>query len=225
MATINTTTSRGGTLTMSGSTGIFTWREIIDNTTAASVSSTTLAVRTDFNTKTFPATWTNARGYLVFDLSSIVGTVTSASLFIRSVGLIPSQPAVDIHTVSQPTLTTALAVEHYNKTNESSFVGQIVPTVTNTWYSVDLLASSDFLTKVASGQCSFSLRSNYFDVLRNQPTGNQTISFNYTSTSYVPYIEYTAVTGYGQIVNGIINANISSINNITKNNINKLNIT
>ena len=56
-----------------------------------------------------------------------------------------------------------------------------------------------------------------------------TNSFNEFTSSYntagsIPYIE-PAVTSYGEIVNGIINANISSIDNITKNNINKLNIT
>lgn len=228
MATINTTTSRGGTLSSRGDSASFTWEDIIDNTTASSVSRGVLSVRNYVWKKRFPWILVNSRAYLVFDLRSIVGTVTSASLFIRSSNISAIENTVDIYTISPPgapTLTTSLSVGHYVKTNEDSFVGQIVPTVNNTWYSVDLLASSDFSTKVASGQCSFSLRNNYFDVLKNQPTLSNSITFYYNTEGSIPYIEYTAITGYGQIVNGIINANISSINNITKNNINKLNIT
>lgn len=58
----------------------------------------------------------------------------------------------------------------------------------------------------------------------NPPFSNS-ISFYYNSVGSIPYIEYTAIAGYDEIINGVITANISSINNITKNNINFINIT
>ena len=48
------------------------------------------------------------------------------------------------------------------------------------------------------------------------------MEYRYNYASFIPYLDYTMTTGYGQTVKGIIAANIGNVNGVAKASISKV---
>lgn len=227
MATINATTSQGGFLQSVTGALFNTWEDTIYFVGASS---------SDVN-GTYAYTWATYQGgrsqqwscrrsYLVFDTSVITGTLTDISLKIYVNNIITSSytPDMIVEAVTSPTLSTSLTTSDwlpysYGAVTTATALGN------NTWNTLTLNGTGLSLAETEN-EITLWLRDNYYDygyyTNFTDPPGVGYIEYRYNYASFIPYLEYTMITGYGQTVTGIIAANMSSVNGPEKASISKV---
>lgn len=227
MATINATISQGGYLVNSRATSFSTWEDVCYAfSTATSIFTTTyMYTRASFSGGR-GGTWNCGRSYLVFDTSAITGTLTSLSLkvWVDSINNLIYTPDAIVQLTTSPTLSTSLATSDWQYTGGTNASDPFYP-FTQGWETIGLNGTALSVAETEN-EMSLILRDNYYDYSfysnLDTPAGEGSIAYYYNEAGYIPYLDYTMVTGYGQTVNGVIAANIGNVDGISKINISKV---
>jgi len=228
MPTIDATTSQGGYLKNTKAEALTTWEETCYAFgTATTIDSNGQLIYTQASyAGGRSATWSCSRGYLVFDTSVITGTLTAISLNIFCTGifdLVYTPNAVVYLGGVTPTLSTALATTDYGFWGAQA--SDPFTSVGSTWENIGLNATALSVAETEN-EMALVLRDSYYDAELytnlTDPPGNGYMEFYNNEAGFVPYLDYTMVTGYGQTVNGIIAASYQSVDAIAKINISKV---
>lgn len=227
MATINATTSQGGYVDCTLSAAFLTWEDVILNGagTAATLNGTYIYTEARYQGGR-SAYWNCRRSSLVFDTSAITGTLTSISLniYVNFINDLTYFPDAIVEVVGSPTLSTSLTTSDYlpysygSGSNSFSSAG-------DTWETITL--NNTALSRAETeNEITLQLRDAYYDYYYStnlaSPAGNGNIEYRYNYSGFIPYLDYTMVTGYGQTVKGIIAASIGNVNGVAKANISKV---
>jgi hypothetical protein len=229
MATINATTAQGGYLQQSRAASYLSWEDTLFNVgsaTSADVNGTYIYTRAQYVASFRNPLWVSRRSYLVFDTSAITGTLTSLSLnvFVNSILDTNYTPDMIVEVVNSPTLSTALTVSDwapysYGAVTTATALGN------NTWNTLTMNSTGLSQTE-SNNEVTFCLKDNYYDYAYytnlTDPFDDGYIEYRYNYSGYVPYLDYTMTTGYGQTVNGIITANYQNIDGVSKMSISKV---
>ncbi len=225
MPTINTATSQGGYLVYNASATFFPWEDLILNTTNAAnnfTSTSNIYSYTGYTTAR-GGTWYCRRGYLTFDTSTITGTLTAISLNMY-VEAVLNSPSAIVQLISTPNLTTALDISDWQYVNGQAASDPFYP-FTSGWETIGLNGNALSVAETEN-EISFVIRDHFFDYdyQNNYIDPGQLVytEYRYNYASFIPYLDYTMVTGYGQTVNGVIAANIGNVDGISKINISKV---
>lgn len=224
MATINATTNVGGYLDNNRAESFFTWEDVILSGagTAATLNGTYIYTEARYQGGR-SAFWNCRRSSLVFDTSAITGTLTDLSLVIY-VNAITSVPDAIVEVVGSPTLSTSLTTSDYLPysygAGSTSF-----SSAGNTWETITL--NNTALSRAETeNEITLQLRDAYYDYYYStylvDPIGTVNMEYRYNYASFIPYLDYTMTTGYGQTVKGIIAANIGNVNGVAKASISKV---
>ena len=228
MATINATTSQGGYLDHVRAVSLYNWSDLIDpgfNATTAWVDNTFMYTRAKYQSGR-SGTWTCSRGYMVFNTSAITGTLTSLNIwfYVDTVLDINYTPLAILQLTTSPTLSTALTTSDWQYTT-----GLAVTTdfgVVNDDWNQLVLNNEAVSVPETENEMTLQLRDFYYDydygTNLTDPTADGYIIYRNNYSGYIPYLEYTMVTGYGQTVNGIIAANMANVDGIAKSSISKV---
>lgn len=228
MATINTTTSQGGYLVNTRAVSFSTWEDVcyfFTSATSVFTSPQYMYTRAGFTTGR-SGTWSCGRSYLVFDTSVITGTLVSISLnvWVDSIMNLVYTPDAIVQMTTSPNLTTALGLTDWQYTGGQVASDPFAP-YTQGWENIGLNANTLSVAETEN-EMSLILRDNYYDYSfysnLDTPPGEGNIAYFYNQAGYIPYLDYTMVTGYGKIVNGIIAANMSKVDGIAKASISKV---
>lgn len=224
MATINATTAQGGYIDCNLGALFFTWEDTILNGagTAASVNGTYIYTEARYQGGR-SSFWNCRRSSLVFDTSVITGTLTNISLVIY-VHAITSVPDAIVEVVGSPTLSTSLTTSDYDPysygAGSSSF-----SSAGNTWETIPLNGTA-LARAETENEITLQLRDAYYDYyyFTNfvDPVGQVNMQYRYNYSGFIPYLDYTMITGYGQTVNGVIAANMSRVDGTEKSIISKV---
>jgi hypothetical protein len=224
MPTINTATSQGGYLILNAAVSFYPWEDLILNTNDAANNFTnpsTIFSLTGY-TSSRGGTWFCRRGYLTFDTSAITGTLTALSLNMY-VEAVSNSPDAIIQLTPSPNLSTALNISDWQYVDEQVFSDPFSPSVG--WENIGLNAQA-LSTAQDQNEINFVVRDNYYDYdyLNNLTDPFIVISteYRYNYASFIPYLDYTMITGYGQTVSGIIAANMANVDGVLKANISKV---
>jgi hypothetical protein len=228
MPTINATISQGGYLVNTRATSLWTWDDVCYNMIGATSVFTNpqyMYTRAAFSSGR-SGTYSCGRGYLVFDTSAITGTLTSISLnvWVDSVFDLIYQPDAIVQLTTSPTLSTSLATSDWQYTAGTNASDPFTP-ITQGWETIGLNGTALSVAETEN-EMSLILRDNYYDYSYysnfTDPAGEGNIAYFYNEAGYIPYLDYTMITGYGQTVNGVIAANIGNVDGISKINISKV---
>ena len=227
MATINATTSQGGFLQSNWSALFSTWEDTVfyNGATGSDVDGTYIYTYAAY-VGGRGSSWTCRRSYLVFDTSVITGTLTSISLniFVNSIYTAVYTPDMIVEATGTPNLGTSLTTGDWAPTS-LGVVASATGLVDNTWNTLTLNGTGLSIAETEN-EMTLWLKDNYYDYSYftnlTDPTGLGYIEYRYNYASFIPYLEYTMVTGYGQTVTGIIAANMSSVNGPAKASISKV---
>lgn len=228
MATINTTTSQGGYLVSARATSFSTWEETcyaFSTATSIFASPQYMYTRAGFTTGR-GGTWSCGRSYLVFDTSVITGTLTAISLnvWVDAINDLVYTPDAIVSFTPSPTLLTSLATSDWQYGGGANASDPFTPS-TQGWETIGLNGTALSVAETEN-EMSLMLTDNYYDYSYysnfTDPAGEGNIAYYYNQSGYIPYLDYTMVTGYGQTVNGIIAANISNVDGIAKSSISKV---
>lgn len=229
MATINATTSQGGYLDNQRAASLYNWSDVIDGSagyaTNSNVNGTYMYTRARYQGGR-SAYFACSRSYLVFDTSAITGTLTSLSLnvYVETVLDLSYTPDAIVQLTNLPTLSDFLLVDHWQYTS-----GQVASdpfsSAGSTWENIGLNANALSVAETEN-EMTVQIRDNYFDyaysTYLDSPSADGYIEYRYNYASFIPYLDYTMVTGYGQTVSGIIAANMFNVDGITKSSISKV---
>lgn len=222
MATINATISQGGYLVNTRATSLWLWEDVCYTFGTASTIFTSpqyMYTRAAY-TSARGGTYSCGRGYLVFDTSPITGTLTSISLnvWVDSINDLVYTPDAIVQLTPSPTLSTSLAVGDWQYVSGDAASDPFAP-FTQGWESIGLNGTALSVAETEN-EMSLILRDNYYDYSFYSnfadPPGEGNIQYFYNEAGYIPYLDYTMVTGYGNIVNGVIAASIYSVDGVLK---------
>jgi hypothetical protein len=221
--TITQTTAQGGNLANLEDVLVDTWENVRNASTASNITTPPgFSYVTEASLQTGRATrWAMQRGYLVFDLSSIpAGNILQAKLNLYCVSINNSNytPGVMINYATSPTLTTALSTsDWYNPINSTALCTAFTPSTG--WNDIPLNGTAYSLLESES-QITFVIRDNFYDyeyyTNLTDPTATGSCTFSGDSLGEVPYLEYIVNTGYDYTINGIITANYTAVDSISK---------
>jgi len=163
------------------------------------------------------------RGYLHFDLSSVSGTITDLDL--------------DLYTKSPSTARDIIIVKSTAPDGSNIAVGDFGAADLSTAYSAEFTTFSN----TADAQNTIALNStaisdantnselilavvdHTYDYSNSQPTGLAlALQYHLNSLIYRPTLTYTAVTGYGNTVMGVVSANIGEVTGVATADIGKV---
>jgi hypothetical protein len=224
MATINATTSQGGYVEYSLGALFFTWDDTIGNGTGTAAYLNGTYIYTEARYQGGRSSfWKCQRSSLVFDTSVITGTLTNISLVIY-VNAITSVPDAIVEVVGSPTLASSLTTSDYLPYSYGSGSNSF-NSAGNTWETITL--NNTALSRAETeNEITLQLRDAYYDYYYSTnlapPVGNVNIEYRYNYASFIPYLDYTMTTGYGQTVKGIIAASIGNVNGVAKASISKV---
>ena len=169
--------------------------------------------------------WVIARPTFGFDFSSVSGTITSMTLklykgttatFVSDVIVVKnsntwaSNPASDDYDVDLGT-----AYSSAFSMNSAGGLGDLKSVTLNSTAMSDAVGNSDFNIAIVDKD---------YDYDNVAPTGlriDQCVFYFYDVT-YYPRVEYTAVTGYGNTVTGVVSANIGEVTGVATADIGKV---
>jgi hypothetical protein len=124
-----------------------------------------------------------------------------------------------INYATSPTLTTALSTSDWYTTINSTALCTAFTPSTSSFNSISLNGTALSLLESES-QITFVIRDNFYDyeyyTNLTDPTATGSCTFSGDSLGEVPYLEYAVNTGYGYTINGIITANYTSVDSISK---------
>jgi hypothetical protein len=220
MATQNTTTT-GGQISISASVLLFTWSDVRNSSTGNSVSvnpSNSLVGAYTISSGR-GSTYNIFRTYLAFDLSSVVGTITSMDLVLTSNASVYSSNLIILKSTA-PEISTNITTSDFGDVDFSTEYSDSFGWDESTTISIQLnntaISDSNTNDELILGVVDYE-----YDYLNIEPLGafiGLTASMQY-STGTTPYLSYTATTQYGNKVTGIIPANISKVNGVATANI------
>jgi hypothetical protein len=226
MATINATTSQGGYLDNQRTASLWNWSDVVDasagNATLTDVDGTYIYSRAMYQGGR-SAFWLCSRGYLVFDTSAITGTLTSLSLmiYVESVFDLNYFPDAIVQLTSSPTLTTALLATDWQYIN-GNVASSSFSSAGSTWETITLNGNAISVAETES-EMTLQIRDAYYDYyISASPSADGYMEYRYNYSGFIPYLDYTMVTGYGQTVNGVIAANMSTVDGTAKASISKV---
>lgn len=229
MATINATTSQGGYLDNQRAASLFNWSDVIDGSagyaTQSNVNGTYMYTRARYQGGR-SAYWLCSRSYLVFDTSAITGTLTALSLnvYVESVLDLSYFPDAIVQITNLPTLSDFLLIDHWQYIS-----GQVASdpfsSAGSTWENIGLNANALSVAET-NNEMTVQIRDNYYDydygTNLTSPSADGYMEYRYNYASFIPYLDYTMITGYGQTVNGVIAANMSKVDGVAKASISKV---
>lgn len=163
------------------------------------------------------------RGYLHFDLSSVSGTITDLSL-----GLYTKSPSVskDIIIVKSTApdgsniATGDFGAADLSTTYSAEFTSFSTTGDTLNSITLNSTAISDANT---NSELILAVVDHTYDYSNSQPTGlGLVLQYHLNSLTYRPILTYTAVTGYGNTVMGVVSANIGEVTGVATANIGKV---
>lgn len=214
MATQNTTTT-GGYIFHTLDALIYSWSDTRNASTGGSVSVNPAASLTGvYEVLGIGKNHNILRTYLAFDLSSVTGTITAIDLVLTAnanggtVGdfiiLKSSAPGLAVN------LTTAdFGDVDFNTTYTSNF--SWTASSTNTiGLNSSAIADANTNGQLILGMVDYT--HDYGNTIPS-PTSPNYASIQYSSGT-APYLSYTAVTGYGNTVIGVVSANIGEVNGV-----------
>lgn len=229
MPTINTTTGQGGYLQQSRGALFTTWEDTLysfGTATSIDLNATYTYTYAEYFPSFRSPLWRSRRSYLVFDTSAITGTLTNISLniFVHLVDASDFIPDMIVEVVNAPTLATALTTSDW-----APYSWGAATTATtlgsNAWQTLTLNSMGLSMAET-NNEITLWLRDAYYDydyyTNFTDPPGVGYIQYRHNYASFIPYLDYTMVTGYGQIVNGIIPASIGNVDGIAKASISKV---
>lgn len=226
MATINATTGQGGYLENQKSAVLWIWSDVTSgsagNATSSDVNGTYIYTRAMYQGGR-SAFWLCDRGYLVFDTSAITGTLTALSLNIYVEGIfdVNYTPDAIVQLTSSPTLTTALLTSDWQYVN-GNLASSSFASAGSTWENIVLNGNAISVAETES-EMTLQIRDAYYDYYDSaSPSADGYIEYRYNYSGFIPYLDYTMITGYGQTVNGIIAANMSTVDGTAKASISKV---
>jgi len=229
MATINATTSQGGYLDNQRAASLFNWSDIIDGSagyaTTSDVNGTYMYTRARYQGGR-SAYWACSRGYLVFNTSAITGTLTALSLnvYVESILDLSYTPDAIVQLTNLPDLSNSLLIDHWQYVS-GQVASSAFSSAGSTWKNV-VLNNDAISVAENNNEMTVQIRDNYYDYDYGtnlaSPAADGYMEYRYNYASYIPYLDYTMVTGYGKIVNGIIPANMSKVDGIAKASISKV---
>jgi hypothetical protein len=222
---------------------VATWAGARDATTGASVdtahtSSSSLVAVSRFSGRTGGNTYRVTRSFFTFNVSSITGTVTDASLYIYGAS---GLTVGSIWGVKGGTpLLGGLAVSQFDDMPGYSAGASMLGNVTQYtsiiagagWVTSSynkMQGTSDLMTDIQDeGTIVIVLTDYLYDARNAAPASNGTWSLgghytDYSGTSRDPYIEYTLAAGYGHEVNTVAAVSIGKVNTVATANIGKIN--
>lgn len=210
-------------------TTLYTWSDARDDTTGSSRIVNPTSMSPDaFEQTVRGQNWVIERCMLSFDFSGVSGTITSLHLKLyKSSGYTNYKTIIAVKNTNTwgSGLTAQLSSSDYNVDFTTPYSGNFnmgpgaagtVKTIAlNSDAKTDAVGNSDFNI----GLCDY-----IFDYSDTEPglTLVTTAGFYYNNSSYYPRIEYTLDTGFGEIVNGVIAANINKILNVGRLNVERV---
>lgn len=165
--------------------------------------------------------WQICRVFIKFDLSGVSGTITDLDLVLKT-----SATSINFNTmrVVESDATWNIGNDDYGSIDFSTpysnaFTISGVAETNNT-----IALNSDAISAAnTNSELKIAVIDNQFDYSNNAPTGDQNVtSFYYYTTNKYPYLSYTAVTGYGNTVTGVVSANIGEVTGVATANIGKV---
>jgi len=210
-------------------TTLYTWSDARDDTTGSSRIVNPTSMSPDAYEQTVRGqNWVIERCMLSFDFSGVSGTITSLHLKLyKTSGYTNYKNIIAVKNTNTwgSGLTAQLSTSDYNVdfTTPYSGVFNMGPGGTGTAKTIalnndaktDAVGNSNFNI----GVCDYT-----FDYSDQEPglTLATVSDFYYNNSSYYPRIEYTLDTGFGEIVNGVIAANMNKILNVGRLNVEKV---
>jgi hypothetical protein len=210
MAT-QTATTTGGRIILNENAASFTWDDVRNASTGdiAAPNPTNTFVYAKYVIGGRGSTFNISRTYLAFDLSSVVGTITDLDLVLTLNSGAFNKVIVLASTA--PGLATNITTADYgdvdfNTTYSSNFT--LVASSTNTI----TLNSTAKNNANLNGELILGVVDYEYDYLNLQPDPGEIFSLGIQySSGTAPYLSYTAVTGYGNTVTGVVSANIGEV--------------
>lgn len=169
--------------------------------------------------------WVIQRPAFGFDFSGVSGTITSMTLKLYK-GTTTSIMSNIIVVKNSNTWSTAPANDDYDvdlstpyssafTLNSSGGLGDLKSVTLNSTAMSDAVGNSDFNISVVDKD------NDYDNVAPTGITLGQATFYLY-DVNYYPRIEYTAVTGYGNTVTGVLSANIGKVTGVATANVDKV---
>ena len=164
------------------------------------------------------------RGYLHFDLSSVSGTITDLDLdlYTRS----PSVARDIIIVKSTAPDGSNIAVGDFGAADLSTAYSAEFTTFSNTADAQNTIALNSTAISDANTNSELILAvvDHTYDYSNSQPATGLQLSLQYhlSSLTLRPTLTYTAVTGYGNTVMGVVSANIGEVTGVATADIGKV---
>ncbi len=164
------------------------------------------------------------RGYLHFDLSSVSGTITDLDLDLYTKS--PSATRDIIIVKSTAPDGSNIAVGDFGAADLSTAYSAEFTTFSNTGDAQNTIALNSTAISDANTNSELILAviDHTYDYSNSQPSSGFQIPLQYhlNSLTLKPTLTYTAVTGYGNTVTGVVSANIGEITGVATANVGKV---
>ena len=223
MATQNADT--GGTaITHKLDSTIYTWADTRNGSTGNGfvlISPTSINPLAQKNTSR-GSNWEISRVFIKFDLSSVTGTITDLDLVLKTA---QTKTAIPSYIVVESDATWGIGNDDFGSIDFSTPYSSAF-TISGTIETDNTIAlNSDAISAAnTNSELKIAVIDNVFDYGNSTPTGLQAnnIPFYYYTTNKYPKLSYTAVTGYGNTVMGVVSANIAEITGVATADIGKV---
>jgi hypothetical protein len=153
------------------------------------------------------------RTYLVFDLSSVVGTISSMNLVLTANSSVVSSFNVIVLKSAKPGVSDDLTTNDFGEVDFETLYS-----IEQAWAENDINTIELNSTAISDANTNNELIlcvTDYVYDYSNSTAPSTVPAYNTIqySTGTPPYLDYTAITSYGNIIMGIIPANIAKFNN------------
>ena len=203
----------------------YTWEDTRNASTGtlAYVNYQTVSVFSDY-TGLRGNTYRIARGYLNFDLSSVSGTITALSLKLVTANLSTTRDIIIVKSTAPD--GSNIATSDFGDADLDTAYSSNFTTFSNTSGTVNTITLNSTAISDANldSELILAVVDYDYDYSNTQPSaGAQTpLQYVLSSITQSPVLEYTAVTGYGNTVTGVISANIGKITGVATANVGKV---
>ena len=203
----------------------YTWEDTRNASTGtfAYVNQQTVGVFADY-TGLRGNTYRISRGYLNFDLSSVSGTITALSLKLVTANLSTTRDIIIVKSTAPD--GSNIAVGDFGAADLSTAYSAEFTTFSNTGDAQNTIALNSTAISDANTNSELILAviDHTYDYSNSQPSSGFQIPLQYhlNSLTLKPTLTYTAVTGYGNTVTGVVSANIGEITGVATANVGKV---
>ncbi len=203
----------------------YTWSDTRNASTGtfAYVNNSTVSIFADY-TGLRGNSFRISRGYLNFDLSSVSGTITDLSLKLVTANFSATRDIIIVKSTAPD--GSNIAVGDFGDADLSTTYSSEFTTFSNTAGTTNTITLNSTAISDANTNSELILAVvDYdYDYSNSQPSAGAQIalSFVLSSLTEIPLLEYTAVTGYGNTVMGVVPANIGEITGVATANVGKV---